>query len=80
MGERMHRTQVYLPEALNHALDELAKQRGTTKAELCVDESSGQPLPNAHLAQLPPEKLRDYLLNPDHPVGRHKARLDQGAT
>jgi hypothetical protein len=30
----MHRTQVYLPRALNHALDELARQRGTTKAAL----------------------------------------------
>lgn len=30
----MHRTQVYLPEDLNRALDKLAKQQGTTKAEL----------------------------------------------
>ena len=47
MGDRMHRTQVYLPKALNSALDELARARGTTKADLMrraaqrlVDEQS----------------------------------------
>lgn len=30
----MHRTQVYLPEELNRALDELAHRQGTTKADL----------------------------------------------
>ena len=34
MSDRMHRTQIYLPEELNQALDELARRRGTTKAEL----------------------------------------------
>src|SRR5688500_17475239 len=34
MGARMHRTQVYRPEALNSALDELARQQGTSKADL----------------------------------------------
>ena len=34
MGDRMHRTQIYLPEELNSALDELARLRGTTKADL----------------------------------------------
>ena len=34
MGDRMHRTQIYLPEELNSALDELARRQGTTKADL----------------------------------------------
>jgi hypothetical protein len=29
---------------------------------------------NAESAQVPPEKLSDYLLNPSHPVGGSKAR------
>lgn len=32
-------------------------------------------LPNLDRAQIPPAKLRDYLLNPEHPVGRAKARF-----
>ena len=31
------------------------------------------PIPNAHKATIPPEKLSDYLLNPFHPVGGPKA-------
>lgn len=31
------------------------------------------PIPNAHLAFVPPEKLEDYLLNPAHPIGGPKA-------
>ena len=34
-------------------------------------------LPNAEHAEVPPEKLRDYLLSPSHPVGRFKARFFQ---
>jgi len=34
MVERLHRTQVYLPAELNRALDDLARQRGVTKADL----------------------------------------------
>ena len=30
-------------------------------------------LPNAENAIIPPEKLRDYLLSPTHPVGKFKA-------
>ncbi len=30
-------------------------------------------LPNANAAIVPPEKVRDYLLSPRHPVGRYKA-------
>lgn len=30
-------------------------------------------LPKAHDAIIPAEKLRDYLLSPEHPVGRFKA-------
>jgi len=30
-------------------------------------------LPNAENAVIDPEKLRDYLLSPSHPVGRFKA-------
>ena len=32
-------------------------------------------LPVADLAVIDPRKLRDHLLSPDHPVGRHKARF-----
>jgi hypothetical protein len=32
-------------------------------------------LPNAHLAEIDPEKLRGYLLSSEHPVGRFKARF-----
>lgn len=31
------------------------------------------PIPNAHQAIIPPEKLSEYLLNPLHPVGGPKA-------
>ena len=34
-----------------------------------------QVLPNLERALIPIEKLRDYVLNPDHPVGRNKARV-----
>lgn len=30
-------------------------------------------LPFAEQAVIPPEKVRDYLLSPDHPFGLHKA-------
>jgi hypothetical protein len=33
------------------------------------------PLPNADLAIVPDEKVRDYLLSPDHRIGRSKARF-----
>ncbi len=32
-------------------------------------------LPNSHQAIVELEKLRDYSLNPNHPVGKHKARV-----
>lgn len=32
------------------------------------------PIPNAHLAFVPPEKLSDYLLNVAHAIGGSKAR------
>jgi hypothetical protein len=32
-------------------------------------------LPNAAHAVVEPEKVRDYLLSPEHPVGRAKARF-----
>jgi ribosomal protein L16/L10AE len=36
-------------------------------------------LPNSHKAVVKIEKLRDYSLNPNHPVGKHKARVFQAA-
>ena len=36
-------------------------------------------LPNSHKAVVEIEKLRDYSLNPNHPVGRHKARVFKAA-
>lgn len=35
-------------------------------------------LPNADSAAIPPEKIRDYLLSPSHPVGRFKATFFAG--
>lgn len=32
-------------------------------------------LPNGDRVVFDPEKVADYVLNPDHPVGRHKARV-----
>jgi hypothetical protein len=32
-------------------------------------------LPRAELAEVPEDKLRGYALNPNHPTGRHKARV-----
>lgn len=32
-------------------------------------------LPGAERAFVDPAKVRDYLLSPEHPVGRHKARF-----
>ncbi|MBV8664797.1 MAG: hypothetical protein JO107_17065 [Hyphomicrobiales bacterium] len=39
---------------------------------------SGQ-LPNGERAQVDIRKLTDYCLNPDHPRGRHKARVFRDA-
>ena len=36
-------------------------------------------LPNPHKAVVEIEKLRDYSLNPNHPVGGHKARVFRAA-
>lgn len=36
-------------------------------------------LPNANAAIVAVEKLRDYALDPDHPRGRHKARVFSSA-
>lgn len=36
-------------------------------------------LPNCHQAVVEIEKLCDYSLNPNHPVGKHKARVFRAA-
>ena len=36
-------------------------------------------LPNSNKALVEIEKLRDYSLNPNHPVGKHKARVFRAA-
>lgn len=36
-------------------------------------------IPNSHNAVVEIEKLRDYSLNPNHPVGQHKARVFSAA-
>jgi len=36
-------------------------------------------LPGAEKAVVPLEKLRDYSLNSNHPVGKHKARVFEAA-
>ena len=36
-------------------------------------------LPNSNKALVEIEKLRDYSLNPNHPVGQHKARVFKAA-
>jgi hypothetical protein len=37
--------------------------------------TEGLSLPRASDAEIPQEKLRDYALNAEHPLGRHKARV-----
>jgi hypothetical protein len=41
---------------------------------------SRAPLPHADSAQIDSRKLTDYALNPDHPVGRNKARVFESTT
>ncbi len=36
-------------------------------------------LPNADMAIIDTEKISDYCLNPEHPRGKHKARVFQSA-
>lgn len=36
-------------------------------------------LPNSHKVVVEIRKLRDYSLNPSHPVGKHKARVFKAA-
>ncbi len=36
-------------------------------------------LPNAEQAIVDPPKIRDYCLNPEHPRGKHKARIFKSA-
>ncbi len=36
-------------------------------------------LPNGNKAVAPIEKFTEYLLNPEHPTGRHKARVFKAA-
>ena len=36
-------------------------------------------LPNGNKAFVPLEKFTEYLLNPEHPTGRHKARVFKAA-
>jgi len=35
-------------------------------------------LPHLDRAEIPPAKVRDHLLNPEHPVGQAKARFFNG--
>ena len=35
-------------------------------------------LPNSEIAIVPPEKLRDYILSPVHPIGRFKSVFFRG--
>jgi hypothetical protein len=39
------------------------------------DSSESASLPNAESAYVPEEKLRGYILNPDHADGTHKCRV-----
>jgi uncharacterized protein DUF6883 len=35
----------------------------------------GEPLPRAREAFIPDDKLEGYILSPEHPRGKHKARV-----
>jgi hypothetical protein len=50
-----------------------------TSSAVAMITSRMAPLPNAHRAIIGPEKLRDYVLSPDHDHGKHKARVFQSA-
>lgn len=53
------------------------------ESDRCTDYGSvsmlevqvGEPLPAAHAADIPMEKLHGYALNPEHADGTHKARV-----
>jgi hypothetical protein len=47
----------------------------TKGPDLETSAGGAMKLPNAEHAEVPPEKLRNYLLSPSHPVGRFKARF-----
>ena len=50
----------------------------TEEGDEHVDEQQprvGEPLPQASAAYIEPEKLVDYALDTQHPVGRHKAAV-----
>ena len=49
------------------------KQGSRTRAPL--EQNTLQTLPNPELAVIPIEKLRDYVLSPNHPRGEHKATV-----
>ena len=44
-----------------------------------MDNQVSEPLPGAERAVVPEEKLRGYLLNPEHADGTHKLRVFQSA-
>jgi hypothetical protein len=58
------------------ATNDDAKRYGS---DLEASAGDAMKLPNAERAEAPPEKLRDYLLSPSHPVGRFKARFGEEA-
>jgi hypothetical protein len=63
-----------MPYPLCGATNDDARTYGS---DLEASAGGAMKLPNAERAEVPPEKLRDYLLSPSHPVGRFKARFFQ---
>jgi hypothetical protein len=48
--------------------------------ESITDSPAQRALPHAEKAKIDTRKLTDYALNPDHPVGRNKARVFEATT
>ena len=58
---------------------ETARDLGSGRSRSLVAVSGVPDLPRAREAVIPTDKLVSYALNPDHPRGRHKARVFRSA-
>lgn len=69
---RSHLIQKDVSHANSLRFQRVEERRGHSKLHMAK-------LPNAERAVVSIEKLRDYSLNPEHPEGKHKARVFQAA-
>jgi hypothetical protein len=89
-NDPLERIRIVLDSAADQAESEVAAARawGAGRAhgasasgeESAPEPSASKTLPHAENAQIDTRKLTDYALNPDHPVGRNKARVFEATT